>query len=84
MTIIAERISWFDKLTMTGYPELVEGSRNVRASNYVVMHKNLFSRSFRFEITKSPVCLPDRSKWKALIPNARGVKLFHCCNKTIR
>lgn len=84
MTVIAERISWFDRFTMTGHSELVEGFRNVCASNYVVMHKNLFSRSFRFEMTKSPLCLPDRSKWKALFPNARWVKLLHCCNTTIR
>ena len=40
MTIIAERIpgTWFDKLTMTGHPELVEGCRNVCANNYVVMY----------------------------------------------
>jgi len=30
MAIVAERIpvTWFDRLTMTGHPELVEGCRN--------------------------------------------------------
>jgi hypothetical protein len=42
MTIIAERIpgTWFDRLTMTGHPELVEGCHNVCANNYVVMYKS--------------------------------------------
>ncbi len=40
MTIIAERIpsTWFDRLTMTGHPELVEGYRNVCANNDVAMY----------------------------------------------
>jgi hypothetical protein len=42
MAIIAERITntWFDRLTMTGHPELVEGFRNVCANNYVVMYSS--------------------------------------------
>ena len=47
MTIIAERIpgTWFDRLTMTGHPELVEGCRNVCANKYVVMDSYKFFRN---------------------------------------
>ena len=43
MPIIAEtrNNSWFDGLTMTGHPELVEGCRNGYVKNYVVIYNIL-------------------------------------------
>ena len=40
MATIAKRVpsTWFDRLTMTGHPEPVEGCRNVCANNYVVVY----------------------------------------------
>jgi hypothetical protein len=43
MAIIAESVpsTWFDKLTMTGHPEPVEGYNTVSANNYFAVYRNI-------------------------------------------
>jgi hypothetical protein len=66
MTIIVERIlsTWFDRLTMTGHPELVEGYRDVCVNNYVVMYK--IRRKLKFQEATIEAKFFKEYKWEWL------------------